>query len=91
MLKNVDSLCLYTYKTKELNGQVQLKDLRKNHENLFWNLVYYLNEYQLPFEFILPYESNVQQLKFDSYKKEIKKQVVKTESSKVWQSSHKFL
>ena len=82
MLRDVDGL-LYLHKTKELNGQVQLKDLRENHENLFWNLVYYLNEYQLPFEFILPYESNVQQLKFDSYKKEVKKQVVKTESNKV--------
>ena len=59
MLNDIVHLCLFKIKDKELQGQVDLKDLRKNHENLFWNLVYYLNEYQLPFEFILPYESNV--------------------------------
>ena len=59
MLNDIVHLCLFKIKDKELQGQVDLKDLRKNHENLFWNLVYYLNEYQLPFEFILPYESNM--------------------------------
>jgi hypothetical protein len=59
MLNDIVHLCLFKIKDKELQGQVELKDLRKNHENLFWNLVYYLNEYQLPFEFILPYESNM--------------------------------
>ena len=59
MLNDIVHLCLFKIKDKELQGQVELKDLRKNHENLFWNLVYYLNEYQLPFEFILPYEPNV--------------------------------
>lgn len=43
----------------EQQGQLPLKVLRQEKEQLFWNLVYYLNEYQLPFEFILPYESNV--------------------------------
>jgi hypothetical protein len=59
MLNDIVHLCLFKIKDKELQGQVELKDLRKNYENLFWNLVYYLNEYQLPFEFILPYEPNV--------------------------------
>ena len=29
---------------------------RESHEQLFWNLIYYFNEYHLPYEFILPYE-----------------------------------
>ena len=58
MLEHVVHLCLYKYRDRE-NGQIELKVLRRDeNENLFWNLVYYLNEYQLPFEFILPYESN---------------------------------
>ena len=61
LLTEIEHICLYPYKLKEKEqiGQLLLRELRKDHEHLFWNLVYYLNEYQLPFEFILPYESNV--------------------------------
>lgn len=30
--------------------------MRQSNKHIFWNLIYYFNEYQLPFEFILPYE-----------------------------------
>lgn len=28
----------------------------EDYQPLFWNLIYYFNEYHLPYEFILPYE-----------------------------------
>ena len=36
---------------------VDLNDFRSSekHTEKFWNLIYYFNEYHLPFEFILPY------------------------------------
>ena len=38
--------------------KVKLDLLRKEEANKlrFWNLIYYFNEYHLPYEFILPYE-----------------------------------
>ena len=83
LLHEIVHLCLYTSKEKDYASQVPLKLLRKKHDHIFWNIVYYLNEYQLPFEFILPYESEEQQKKFDDYKREQRKQVVKAESSKL--------
>lgn len=44
--------------------------LRTKREMDFWNLVYYFNEYLLPFDFILPYESEKQAKVFDLYRKE---------------------
>lgn len=37
---------------------------------MFWNLVYYFNEYLLPFEFVLPYESDRELTEFEAYKRE---------------------
>ena len=30
--------------------------LRGSNKHIFWNMIYYFNDYHLPFEFILPYE-----------------------------------
>lgn len=30
--------------------------MRSDNKNLFWNMIYYFNDYFLPFDFILPYE-----------------------------------
>ena len=36
-----------------------LQTLRtKDNEQLFWNLIYYFNIFHLPFEFMLPYQTN---------------------------------
>jgi len=32
--------------------------MRVNKEQDFWNMVYYFNEFNLPFDFILPYEND---------------------------------
>ena len=42
---------------KETELKVDLNEFRSaaNHQQNFWNLIYYFNEYHLPFEFILPY------------------------------------
>jgi hypothetical protein len=44
--------------------------LRQQHQSVFWNLVYYFNEYLLPFEFVLPYESDRELTEFEAYKRE---------------------
>ncbi len=36
--------------------QINMAEMREYNKHLFWNLVYYFNDYHLPFEFILPYE-----------------------------------
>ena len=33
-----------------------MKELRETNKQVFWNLIYYFNDYVLPFDFILPYE-----------------------------------
>jgi hypothetical protein len=55
---------------KPAGAQLPLWYLRKNKEQEFWNLIYYLNEYQLPFEFILPYENDSLSKDFDGYQRE---------------------
>ena len=52
-------------------------DLRtnKNYKQIFWNMIYYFNEYMLPFEFILPYEDPQFEMDFQNYKKKQKKHV----------------
>lgn len=50
----------------------------KNSEEgmpLFWNLIYYFNEYSLPFDLILPYEEDTFEKEYREYRKQIKKQV----------------
>jgi hypothetical protein len=36
--------------------KLEMEKIRQFNKHLFWNLVYYFNDYHLPFEFILPYE-----------------------------------
>lgn len=44
----------------DANGfKVEMDALRGEdpyHKMRFWNLIYYFNEYHLPYEFILPYD-----------------------------------
>lgn len=56
-----------------------LNYFRQMKESDFWNLVYYFNEYLLPFEFILPYESDMLGKEYDGYKREQKKLVIRVE------------
>ena len=64
----VKSICLYEESYHKAPGaQLPLWYLRKIKETVFWNLVYYFNEHQLPFEFILPYESDSLSKDFDGY------------------------
>lgn len=36
--------------------KIDMRLIRECNKQIFWNLIYYFNEYQLPFEFFLPYE-----------------------------------
>ena len=44
-------------------------------KDIFWNLIYYFNEYHLPYEFILPYEDKTFEKESKDYKKETVKSV----------------
>lgn len=58
--------------------QLKLLTLRthQDYKVIFWNLIYYFNEHTLPFDCILPYESDEFQTQLDEYKKLNQKQVV---------------
>ena len=44
--------------------------MRESNKHVFWNLIYYFNDYLLPFDFILPYEDNKEfDLQYDELKK----------------------
>ncbi|CDW84381.1 UNKNOWN [Stylonychia lemnae] len=36
--------------------KIDMCKMRQENKNLFWNIIYYFNDYSLPFDFILPYE-----------------------------------
>lgn len=44
--------------------------MRSDNKNLFWNMIYYFNDYFLPFDFILPYEDTSE---FDKGYEELRK------------------
>jgi hypothetical protein len=48
--------------------KISMESLRFNKQ-LFWNLIYYFNDYMLPYDFILPYEDTHL---FDSQFEELK-------------------
>ena len=56
------------------NFEVKLDELR-NEEGRFWNMIYYFNEFHLPYEFILPYEDKQFETDFKQYVKRGKKKV----------------
>jgi len=58
--------------------KLDLGHLRKDQSNTkrFWNLIYYFNEYHLPFEFILPYEDKQFERDLKKYESKGKKQVI---------------
>ncbi len=37
--------------------KIDIVNMRSADEHIFWNLIYYFNDYHLPFEFLLPYEN----------------------------------
>jgi molybdenum cofactor biosynthesis enzyme MoaA len=50
--------------------KLDMQMMRQVNKHLFWNLIYYFNEFQLPFEFFLPYEDTKT---FDQQYEELKK------------------
>ena len=62
---------------EKVDFKVDLIDLRTNEKTkqIFWNLIYYFNEYHLPYEFILPYEDKDFEKELRKYKIDGKKQV----------------
>ena len=36
--------------------KIDFERMRESNKHIFWNLIYYFNDYHLPFEFMLPYE-----------------------------------
>ena len=78
---------------KEVDFHADLVDLRTNYEimDIFWNLIYYFNEYHLPYEFILPYEDKTFERDSKKYKSETKKdmKVYKPDSSSSKGRHHK--
>jgi len=62
---------------KRQGQQLPLKFLRREKEQDFWNLVYYFDDYKLPFEFILPYENDVVKQDYVAFRQEQRKQVTK--------------
>jgi len=62
---------------KLANFKVELNTLRMGEagKQRFWNLIYYFNEYHLPYEFILPYEDKQFERELKRYEARSKKQV----------------
>lgn len=50
--------------------KLEMDRLRQDNKQMFWNLIYYFNDYHLPFEFVLPYEDTRE---FDRQYEELKK------------------
>jgi len=50
--------------------KIDVEDIRVHNKHIFWNMIYYFNDYQLPFDFILPYEETKE---FDRQYEELKK------------------
>ena len=61
----------------KVDFHADLVDLRTNYDimDIFWNLIYYFNEYHLPYEFILPYEDKTFEKDSKKYKYESKKEL----------------
>ena len=50
--------------------KIDVATMREFNKQVFWNMIYYFNDYQLPFDFILPYEDTKS---FDEQYEELKK------------------
>lgn len=50
--------------------KIDVVDIREHNKHIFWNMIYYFNDYQLPFDFILPYEETKE---FDLQYEELKR------------------
>jgi len=73
---------------------VELEKLRKSEsqKHLFWNMIYYFNEYLLPYDFILPYENHKDLIfEFDQhrYKKAQKKEITVVASEDDFEAEYK--
>lgn len=40
----------------KVQQQVDVYELRTNHATVYWNLVWFFSQIQLPFEFLVPYD-----------------------------------
>ena len=62
---------------KKWDFKVDLSLFRSEEQNKqrFWNLIYYFNEYHLPYEFVLPYEDKQFERDFKRYEARGKKLV----------------
>ncbi len=58
-------------------SQVSQEYLQKHHEQELWNMVYYFNEFSLPFDLILPYENDIDHQLLLQYRIENKKELIK--------------
>ena len=45
--------------------KIDIKELRDTNKQVFWNLVYYFNDYVLPFDFILLYDETPPEVEKD--------------------------
>lgn len=52
----------------KVQKQVDVMELRVSHEIIYWNLIWYFTQIQLPYEFLVPYDEL-----FDIVVKEFKK------------------
>ena len=63
----VDEVILYSPKTLKTNffdnSNIDIDKLKLNYYPIFWNLIFFFKINKLPFEFILPYEENIFNLK----------------------------
>ena len=50
--------------------KIDFEKMRESNKHIFWNLIYYFNDYHLPFEFLLPYEDTKT---FDAQYEELKR------------------
>jgi len=50
--------------------KIDVNKQRESNKQIFWNMIYYFNDYQLPFDFILPYEDTQE---FDEQYEELKR------------------
>ena len=40
----------------KVQKQVDLIELRVSHETIYWNMIWYFTQIQLPYEFLVPYD-----------------------------------
>ena len=49
----------YFKSMKKIYNKLDINNFRSNYNPIFWNLIYYFYIENLPFDFILPYENEI--------------------------------